>query len=422
LEDDSLFLTKKRLKLYLGALLVLQVTTCIGFLPYVQSGSIDLRTYYTAGYLVRTGDAAHAYDYQTERQLQNILVSPDTSTTLLMFSPPYTALLFAPLSLAPFKTAFLIFLATNLLLLALTIAIMRPQLDSLTQRWRPLPDLLFLSFLPVGLTLMMGQITILLLILYCLCFIALRHQKPFFAGLLLSLALMKFQIALPIALLFLAWKQWRFSFGFLSGAVGLSALSIWIVGMKSFLPYLRSLFLTSHAATADPYAQAKYAIFPQRMPNLYGLFISLSPGAHWGMLLTVAASILLIAWAFFQRPSLPLALLVGMLVSYHLYFCDLALLLLPISLIANSMLGEDRPDTLRQVPSGRYKTAEWRRLAANCSVGFLLLAPIGRFVIASDLIYLFAVPIAILALCQIEWPPLYSSPAPQEVAQLQSAQ
>ncbi len=403
-----MFLTKKRLRLYLGALLVLQVTTCIGVLPFVRNGSIDLRPYYTAGYLLRTGDAAHIYDYQTERRLQNTLVGPDASTTLLMFAPPYTALLFAPLSLVPFKTAFLIFFVTNLLLLALTIVIMRPQLRSLTQRWRPLPTLLFLSFLPVGLTLMMGQITILLLLIYCLCFFALQNQSPFFAGVLLSLALMKFQIALPIALLFLAWKQWRFFFGFLCGAAGLSVLSIWIVGIKSFLPYLRSLFFTTNAATADPYAQVKYAIFPQRMPNLYGLFITLSTGSHWGMLLTVAASILLILWAMFQRPSLPLALVVGMLVSYHLYICDLALLLLPISLIANRTISEDRFDTLNQAPSHRRQIAQWRRFGAEYSVVFLVMAPIGRFLIAADMIYLFAIPIAMLVLTETDWPQLSS--------------
>ena len=402
-----MFLTKKRLRLYLGALLVLQVTTCIGVLPFVRNGSIDLRPYYTAGYLVRTGDAAHAYDYQTERQLQNKLVSPEASTTLLMFSPPYTALLFAPLSLVPFKTAFLIFFVTNLLLLALAIVIMRPQLDSLTQRWRPLPALLFLSFLPVGLTLMMGQITILLLLIYCLCFVALQHRKPFLAGLLLSLALMKFQIALPVALLFLAWKQWKFFFGFLCGAAGLSVLSIWIVGIKSFLSYLRSLFFTTNAATADPYAQMKYAIFPQRMPNLYGLFITLSTGSHWGMRLTVAASILLILWAMFQRPSLPLALLVGLLVSYHLYICDLSLLLLPLGLIANQYIREDTDEEHSESSSPGPRYGNITRMCARYSTAFLFIAPIGRLLIASDLIYLFAIPVLLLVLSYAAWTPAF---------------
>lgn len=411
-----MFLTKKRLRLYLGALLVLQVTTCIGALPFVQNGSIDLRTYYTAGYLVRTGDAAHAYDYQTEQQLQNKLVSPNTSTTLLMFSPPFTALLFAPLSLVPFKTAFLIFFATNLVLLAFTIATMRPQFDSLTHRWRPLPALLFLSFLPVGLTLMMGQITILLLLIYCLCFIALRHQKPFFAGLLLSLALMKFQIALPIALLVLAWRCWLFFAGFMCGSAGLTALSFYLIGPRNLVPYLRSLFITSNTASADPHAQVAFGIYPQRMPNLYGLFTILA-GPHWGVILTVGVSLLLILWAIFQRPSLPLALLVGLLVSYHLYICDLTLLLLPLCLIANRYIRDDTDEEHSESSSSRTRFANITRMCALYSTAFLLLAPIGRLLIGSDLIYLFAIPVLLLVLSYAAWSPLSSATHPPEFAQ-----
>ena len=401
-----MFLTKKRLRLYLGALLVLQVTTCIGVLPFVRNGSIDLRPYYTAGYLVRTGDAAHAYDYQTERQLQNKLVSPEASTTLLMFSPPYTALLFAPLSLAPFKTAFLIFFVTNLLLLALAIVIMRPQLDSLTQRWRPLPALLFLSFLPVGLTLMMGQITILLLLIYCLCFVALQHRKPFLAGLLLSLALMKFQIALPIALLFLAWRCWILFAGFMCGSAGFTALSIYLIGPRNLIPYLRSLFVTSNAASADPYAQVAFGIFPQRMPNLYGVFTVLA-GPHWGFILTVGVSLLLIFWAIFQRPSLPLALLVGLLVSYHLYICDLSLLLLPLGLIANQYIREDTDEERSESNSPGTRYGNITRMCALYSTAFLFIAPIGRLLIASDLIYLFAIPVLLLVLSYAAWTPAF---------------
>jgi hypothetical protein len=393
-----MFLTKKRLRLYLGGLLVLQVIMCLSFLSSVREGYVDLRSYYTAGYLVRTGDAAHAYDYDTEKRIQSTVVTPNAKTALLMFAPPFTALLFAPLTLAPFRIAFLIFFAVNLLLLALVILAMRPQLESLSQRWRPFPALLFLSFLPVGFTLMMGQISIMLLLLYCLCYIANQKDKPFVAGLLLSLALMKFQIALPAALLFLAWRQWRFFSGFLVGATALTALSAWIIGIGNFLPYLRSLLVSSHAASTDPSAQADWAIYPYRMPNLYGLFISLSGGAHWGMTLTILASALLIVWAIFQRPSLPLALLTGLLVSYHLYICDLTLLLLPLSLIANQALSETG-----SVPALQNKFAAWRRLGAISAASFLLITPLNVFLITYDVTYLFAVPIAIMALTQADW-------------------
>ncbi|WP_263365105.1 glycosyltransferase family 87 protein [Edaphobacter bradus] len=398
-----MFLTKKRLRLYLGGLLILQVFTCLGCLPFLRGGFIDLRTFYTAGYMVRTEDAAHLYDYKTEQRLQSSLVAPD-ERALPMMSPAYTAILFTPLSLVRYRIAYLIFLAVNLLLLALAIATMRPHLDSLAGRWKPLPTLLFLSFLPAGIAWMMGQISFVLLLIYCLCYIALQNERPFIAGLFLSFALMKFQIALPVAFLFLAWRQWQFFVGFLVGTAGLTALSARVIGLANFIPYLRSLFFMSSTISASPYEQLKYSILPQRMPNLYGLFFSLSGGAHWGQILTILASILLLVWAIFQRPSLPFALLVGMLVSYHFYLYDLTLLLLPLCLIANRYIREDTDDSYPESsPLTRTGLVKWRRLCAAYSTAFLLIAPIERFLIASDLIYLLAIPVATLALTQAEW-------------------
>ena len=415
-----MFLTRKRLRLYLGALLVLQVATCLGFISSIRGGYVDLRTFYTAGYLVRTGNAALIYDYRTEQEAQSRLATHDAKSTLVMFAPPYTALFFVPLSLATFRTAYFLFFATNLLLLALAIVAMHPQLQSLSERWKPLPALLFLSFLPIGFALMMGQITIILLFIYCLCSIALQNEKPLAAGMFLSLALMKFQVALPIAFLFLAWRCWLFSAGFLGGTAVLTAVSAAIIGVKNLIPYLRSLFLSASAASGNPYsqinAQTKYAIFPQHMPNLYGLILSLSGGAHWAMALTVIASILIVAWAMFQPPSLPLALLVGLLVSYHLYASDLALLVLPLSLLADQALR--RNDRLPEMAhSTGNKRAEWRRAAALCSAAFLLIGPIEIFVISSGATYLLAIPIATLLLSQTEWTPLSSQSALPRPAQ-----
>jgi hypothetical protein len=395
------YFTPKRLKLYLAALVILQVLTCLGFRSSIRSGAIDFRGYYTAGSMLRTHQAALLYDLPTEHRLQNTLVAP-APLTLLFFAPPFAALLFAPFAFAPYGPALVLFAILNLVLLALAVRIMRPHLRPLTDRWRPTPLLLFLSFLPVGLTLVMGQLSILLLLISCATFTLLETGSPLLAGLIFSLALIKLQIAIPAAILFFLWRRWRFTFGFLIGAVALAALSAAILGPHNLPSYVHTLTHTS--ALAGTTLQSTVGIGPRRMANLYGLFFMLTPTNRLATTLTIAASLLLLAWAAMRKPSLPLALLVAILVSYHLYPCDLTLLLLPISLLCNDLFAEADPAPHpAQQPSRLPWLQTHRRAILLCAIGVFLITAALIEIIVNDLIFMLALPILALALCPLDW-------------------
>lgn len=392
-----MFFTPRRLRLYLGALLVLQLCTLVSGIPIVRSRNIDFRAPYTAGYMLRTGRASQLYNYPAEQRLQSTLVRRDPDALPFM-PPPFTALLFVPLSLLPFQAAYTVFTLINLFLLLASFALLKPFLTALAARWKPAPLLLFLSFLPVALTLIMGQLSLFLLLLYCACFVALRRQRDLPAGLILSLALIKFQIALPIAALFLLWRQRRFTLGFLTGTAVLTALSIYITGPAAFLLYLHSLFSMTHHLTPDRATQIHLGIMPSLMPNLFGPLFLLSHGAPWGRILTLVLSLALFVFAAFQRPSLPFALLTAMLVSYHLFLYDLTLLLLPLSLLADHLLRNPAQPSTR------------RLLITQISLGTLLLAPLLRILIAADAAFLLALPILALTLGTTWWPSLHGPP------------
>lgn len=396
-----MFFTPKRLRLYLGALLVLQLCTLVSGIPIAARRYIDFRTSYTAGYMLRTGHASQLYDYSTEQRFQSTLVSPEPRALPLM-TPPFSVLLFVPLSLLSFWPAYFAFAVINVLLLFASLALLKPFLATLSSRWKPAPLLLFLSFLPAAIALIMGQLSFVLLLLYCACFVTLRRKHDLAAGLILSLALLKFQIALPIAALFLLWRQWRFIAGFVAGATFLTSLSVLIIGRAAFLPYLHSLFSMTHSITADRATQVHFGIIPSLMPNLFGLFFILSHGAPWGRSLIVALSLLLLLRTARQRPSLPLALLTAMLVSYHLPFYDLTLLLLPLPLLADHLLRNPEP-----LPS---QARNYRLLITQISLGTLLCAPFIRFLIAADATCWLALPILALALCPWDWPTLTLPP------------
>ncbi len=99
-------------------------------------------------------------------------------------------------------------------------------------------------------------------------------------------------------------------------------------------------------------------MFSAKMPNLYGFFHTLLPGVS-GYVLTAIGSLAVMAWASTRKPSLPLALLAGMLVSYHLYLYDLTLLLLPIGLVFNAELerGSNRPASCQCRPTSQTSHA-----------------------------------------------------------------
>src|SRR5262249_53435633 len=85
----------------------------------VQTGGGDLRLLYTGSYMVRTGHGGLLYDFTPQKAFQNSLVSVH-AIPVPFTPPPYESLIFLPFSSLPYRAAFLAWLATNLLFLALT--------------------------------------------------------------------------------------------------------------------------------------------------------------------------------------------------------------------------------------------------------------------------------------------------------------
>jgi hypothetical protein len=155
----------------------------------------------------------------------------------------------------------------------------------------------------------------------------------------MSVGLMKFQIAIPIFLLFCIWRQWRFVAGFLTGFIGLGGISAAIVGQAGLSAYWHSMAgMASQTAFNVAAAKARYGMFPADMPNLHGLTFGLTHGARWGLILNIVLCCATLIFAARQRVSLLIALPAAMLVSYHMQPHDLTLLLLPLSFIVDELL------------------------------------------------------------------------------------
>ena len=237
-------------------------------LPPAYRGLGDFRQLYTAGYMVRTGHSAQLHDFAASEKLQIEIVGPAVGA--LPFNHlAVESLLFAPFSLVPYRTAYVAFFLINIALLAVSFNLLRPYLSSLAEIWTLLPAATFAAFLPVTLALAQGQDSILLLLLFVAAYRAADQEHEIAAGALVGLTLFKFQYGLPIALLFLVWRRWRFLAGFAATAAAMVTISLALTGIDGFVAYLRSLTEMSARFTAT--YGALYGIHPNLMPNIRGL-------------------------------------------------------------------------------------------------------------------------------------------------------
>jgi hypothetical protein len=340
------FFTKLR-PLVIALMLLLFFLSAAGFvlmLPTALNGHVDFRSFYTAGYMVRTAHGPEIYDYEQTQKFQNELVGP-AKGALPFNHLAYESLIDLPFSFLSYRGAYFAFLAVNLMFLAASIYMLRPYLAPLAKLWYLLPTAFVVCFLPVTMALIEGQDSLLLLALLLASTVALDNQRELRAGMLLGLTLFKFQYALPIALLFFVWRRWRFLAGFaISGAI-IAGTSFAVLGYSGVLSYVH--YLPGASSKFSAVNDVLYGIHPEGMPNLRGLAHVTSGGStSVTNFVTLASSCAVLLWAAFKRPSLPAALLAALLVSFHQMIADFSLLLLPLGLAVAQLFEETGPRRL----------------------------------------------------------------------------
>jgi hypothetical protein len=318
----------KVLLILLPTALGLQLLCWITVLPKMARGYCDFRQLYVAGYVVRTGAAARLYEYDYQLHLQSTLVSP-AAIALPFIRPSYQALVFAPLSLVSYRAAYFIWLALNAALVALLCYWLRNRFRTVEGVWKQLPIVMLCLFYPISLAMLEGQDSILLLALLSCALVALERKRESLAGCLIALGLFKFQIVLPIALLFVVWNRWKFAKGFFSTAFALAGISLALIGVPGIKAFYRSL---SHIP---------YPVHYEVMSNLHGLLVGIFGNSHIVTLTTLALSaaiwLTVAKWSPVKSgpDALMIAIPTAVLVSYYLYGHDWSVLILPLLFTMN---------------------------------------------------------------------------------------
>jgi hypothetical protein len=322
--------------------------------PFARLPGDDLIPSYMAGTFVRTGHAERLMDFTAAKQFQADLRRAEGleqhGRTGPWLNPPFFALLFAPLSALPYRSALVVWCALNLAMLATSVALlyrMFPAPRGICSHLIILAGLLGFS-MPCLQAMACQQNTFLSLLILTSVVTLWRADRVFLAGAVAGLLAFKPQLALLIWAALAAGAGWR--------AVAGAAVSAGLLGLITliFLPGTISDYLT-RLPESLPYLQPGKAYPWERQVTFHGFFRLLLQGRSSGESLLVVRALwmlcagtigALLIWALYgarragnisprMRDRLIAASITAMplLMPYYMDY-DLLLLAIPTVLLA----------------------------------------------------------------------------------------
>lgn len=321
---------KTTLIVFLGlyALLVLGFIIMSTHTPY---GSTDFHQFWYAGQFILEGrDPYQAYfsGASLPTRQPELEITPSNSPLMLL-----TLTMFSPL---PWMAAKLIWLAVNLVLCVTCFRLTERclPLATLDRSSRILLFLVFFDLSPTRIAIENGQTTLLVmaLMLAALLFV---ERSCFFSGLLLGLALSKYSVSLPVALLFLFNRNYR-------------ALITAVV--FQFFGFVLLAFISGNPI--DVVFAEYYRLFITLMDQPGIHLAELIPGTQFDLLLPGLMTVALLAIFYFLKLSdrtykriaspvfnfhvLTVLTLWTLVIAYHRLY-DALLVLFPVILIYQSL-------------------------------------------------------------------------------------
>ncbi|MEZ5351062.1 MAG: glycosyltransferase family 87 protein [Bryobacteraceae bacterium] len=287
-------------------------------LPNIErtlNGENDFLQLYAGASLVRTPEL---YDIEASQRIHRQVTSDGNAYPSICYTRlPFYALLLSPLAKLPYRVAYGLWMAANAALFAYFLF--------LYQRLYP-ETLLFASLsVPLLVNFINGQDAGLVTALCGIGMILVSKDREFAAGMLMSLASIKFHVLILVPVAVILHRRWALLRGGLAGAGVLLALSAAADGWdwpKRFLAMVSSPGL--HPG-------------PSHMETLRNLTWALNGGENRMLELGMSAGVaILYGWLAWRirdfRTVFGLALPAGLLVCHHAYTQDLLLLLLALLL------------------------------------------------------------------------------------------
>src|SRR5919198_1224258 len=198
-------------------------------------GYSDFISFYTAGKILQRRTPEKLYDLGVQYEIQKQHAPHVTirAAALPYVRPAFEAWLFVPFAYLSYRAAFVLWDTLSVIGLVLTAALLRWHISEL-QQFSPAVIFLFLvSFFPVFITLLQGQDSILLALVYLFAYRALWRGNDLSAGMILGLGTFKFPLVVPFLVPFIRRGRVRTIGGFLITSFVLVVLSVATVGLHA---------------------------------------------------------------------------------------------------------------------------------------------------------------------------------------------
>ncbi|MFH1636220.1 MAG: glycosyltransferase family 87 protein, partial [Chloroflexota bacterium] len=295
----------------------------------------DFISFYTAGLIAKSGHISQIYDLQLQHDIQQNVVGKQIGPEefLPFLHPPFLVPLQSLITSSNYAASYQRWSLVLLAFVGIGAYILWRLLRA--KGWdhkaRTSAVLTTILFYPIFISILKGQDTAFLLIGALLWLYGLAYQDDRLAGLSLSLALIRPQVAIVLAIPFL-FKRQRILVWFFFGAIVLLIYSVLLVGIEGVQSFITTLFVS---AGGEGYGLNQSVMF-----NFTGLALRLFPQIDpivirwlaWGLFAAavVGLSVLWKVSASIRLRHLGLAVVTSLFVAPHLHYHELALLVIPL--------------------------------------------------------------------------------------------
>lgn len=299
----------------------------------------DFVSYVTGSLMIISGNGKEIYDEVLQNSFQNQLIFPlVTEGTLLVKVPPFVSLAFLPLTFFSLESAFKIFVVINVLLLVVGIVSLGRIFSEVKKIkfWYLVP----FGYFPVVHAIILGQLSVVLLLLFLVVFKFLLDEKWFKMGVVSGLLLFKVQfvVFLPFAWLMVKNKG-KFFKGLIAAIFLLISLSFMVGGLEVFWEYPRFLFETENLAHGSPVnRQFNLVSVSEAIVSNFGYGYKVALGFHSLLYILAIVGFSKNRKKMSGKKGFVVAVIFSLLFGLHIYDHDWSLLLIPMFYLIDLMV------------------------------------------------------------------------------------
>jgi hypothetical protein len=309
----------------------------------------DFISFWSAGYIVRTGDGARLYDPAMQEAVQRAHYAGGFDSVDGYIMPVFVAWMFAPFSLIRFTPSFLLYSVLNLAMLVAVVRMLASHIASLPASVRRTFLMVFTLSIPTVAVVVFGQVDFITFAAAFAGYVLLRRERYVLAGVALTFMLFKPQMLAGIIVMLILARRWS-TLGTLAG------LGVPLITVPAVLTSPHTLI--SNVGMVGRYSSSnkQLDVNAEMMSNWRGFIVSVTGNADirlWAPgMIAIAVVLLAIAvprWRAAARGELSieqayaLAVMVPLLMSWHLHTQSLVLAFLAVALHLKASLG---PGTL----------------------------------------------------------------------------